>query len=89
MEGISRISLNRQIEKILPTTLIEMIERTLLKIFTYQNPPKQLLELLKDQVQLKHYSNRTVCATSPQEARNLRHARYRPSAVSGKCCWYK
>jgi hypothetical protein len=36
-----------------------VIDRTLLNILPTSNPPKKLLEQVKDQIWLKHYSYRT------------------------------
>jgi hypothetical protein len=54
----SAYSLEKTIEfpPILP---IGVINRTFLKILPMQNPPKNLLEQVKDQIGLRHYSYRT------------------------------
>jgi hypothetical protein len=43
----------------LPILLIGVIDRMFLNILPIQNPPKNLLEQIKDQIWLKHYSHRT------------------------------
>jgi hypothetical protein len=43
----------------LPILLIGAIDRIFLNILPMQNLPKRLLELVKDQIRLKHYFYRT------------------------------
>jgi hypothetical protein len=48
-----------ELRKILLILLMGVINRMLLNILPMQNPPKKLLEQVKDQIQLKHYPYRT------------------------------